>query len=501
MKMSMYLLTIFALLIQPVLAYSRIALNHNVDLWSQAPIEVIRYVKPGGDGNQCLTWANACGLQTALSVAQAGDEIWVAEGIYHPGVLYDRSATFSLRDGVALYGGFDGTETARENRDWVDHETVLSGDFANQIGNNSQNNYHVVSADTVDANAVLDGFTITGGNADTSPAPTEWGGGIYVKDSYLTIRNVHLRYNSAIDGGGVFIDGGGPVLVDVEFFQNNAILDGGGLHTLHTASPVLINAIFFANTAGEVGGGMDNTDSSPELSNITFYGNSAYFGGGMFNSSNGQVLTNVTFSGNTASAGGGMINSGDNLGLVNVLFSGNSADFGGGLYTDDSSLALTNVTFSGNTAFYGGGLFSDGELVLTNTILWGNSPDQISDDPAPYSLIVRNSDIQGGCPSGAYCVQVINADPLFFSNPIPGEDGLWGTDDDDYGDLRLKCASPAIDAGNNSAVPSGTTHDRLGNPRFVDIASVVDTGNGSSPIVDMGAYEAQFFVYLAVLRK
>ncbi len=70
------------------------------------------------------------------------------------------------------------------------------------------------------------------------------------------------------------------------------------------------------------------------------------------------------------------------------------------------------------------------------------------------------------------------------------------------GNLRLQPGSPAIDAGNNAAVPTGVTTDLDGNPRFVDIPAVVDTGAGDAPIVDMGAYEYTFlFVYLPLVRK
>ena len=82
---------------------------------------------------------------------------------------------------------------------------------------------------------------------------------------------------------------------------------------------------------------------------------------------------------------------------------------------------------------------------------------------------------------------MIDSDPLFV--------------DAAGGDLRLQPASPAIDAGDNAAVPVGVTTDLLGNARFVDIVSVIDTGNGAPPIVDIGAYEAQIVVYLPILSQ
>ena len=58
--------------------------------------------------------------------------------------------------------------------------------------------------------------------------------------------------------------------------------------------------------------------------------------------------------------------------------------------------------------------------------------------------------------------------------------------------LRLQLSSPAIDAGDNAALSEEITTDLDGNPRFVDIPGVSDTGNGTPPIVDLGVYEAQY---------
>jgi hypothetical protein len=132
---------------------------------------------------------------------------------------------------------------------------------------------------------------------------------------------------------------------------------------------------------------------------------------------------------------------------------------------------------------------------LTNAILWGNTPDQ-GDWAAPD---ITYSNVQGDTvyPGAGN----INADPQFVRGPSPGGDASWGTLDDDYGDLRLQLISPAIDAGDNSAVPSGLLVDLAGYPRFVDIPGIPDTGNGTPPFVDMGAYEAQVVFYVPVVEK
>src|SRR5690606_37344049 len=130
---------------------------------AQAVIHVDADAPPGGDG---ASWASAFhDLQDALAVAEAGDEVWVAEGVYKPTEGSDRMATFTLQSGVALYGGFDGTETDRDERDWVANLSVLSGDVGVQ-GDSTDNAYHVVTAGGVDATAVLDGLTVQHGQAN-----------------------------------------------------------------------------------------------------------------------------------------------------------------------------------------------------------------------------------------------------------------------------------------------------------------------------------------------
>ncbi len=90
----------------------------------------VLYAAPNGmTSGACDTWANACTLQRALSIAVSGDEIWVSVGVHYPGAAGNRSATFTLKNGVALYGGFAGTETSRDERNWQVNVTILSGDI------------------------------------------------------------------------------------------------------------------------------------------------------------------------------------------------------------------------------------------------------------------------------------------------------------------------------------------------------------------------------------
>ena len=123
-----------------------------------------------------------------------GMEIWIADGTYKPTTGTDRTATFALKSGVAIYGGFAGTENSSEQRNWLTNVTILSGDIGVQ-GNNSDNSFHVVTGSGVDGTAVLDGFTISGGKADSGP--NNRGGGMVIYSGSPSITNVTFSGNSA----------------------------------------------------------------------------------------------------------------------------------------------------------------------------------------------------------------------------------------------------------------------------------------------------------------
>ena len=418
----------------------------------------VLYAAPTATGSaDCSSWANACTLQTALTNATSGDQIWVQQGVHRPGS--NQTDTFTLKDGVAVYGGFAGTETSLNQRDWQTNVTVLSGDIdqndiadANGVvtsamdiaGNNA---YHVVTGGGTNNTAVLDGFVITAGNANIPL--DDAGGGMYNNNSSPTLRNL--------------------------IFSGNAANSGGGMANLNSSNPTLTNVTFSGNAA-DFGGGMYNENSSnPTLTNVTFSGNDANSnGGGMFNQSSSPTLTNVAFIGNTAGSwGGGMDNiANSSPTLTNVIFSGNAASFqGGGMGSFFSSLTLTNVTFSGNTAGSSGGGMEHGNSnsTLTNVIMWGNTaPSSAGIFHYGGTLTVTYSNIQGGYPGTGN----INANPLFVD--ADGPDNIVGTLDDN---LRLQSGSPSINAGDNAAVPPGVTTDLEGKPRIQ---------NGT---VDMGAYE------------
>ncbi|UCC30456.1 MAG: hypothetical protein JSU86_19935 [Phycisphaerales bacterium] len=404
----------------------------------------------GGVSATCTSWADACpDLQTALGLAVSGDQIWVAEGVYKPDAgTGDRTATFQLITGVGIYGGFDGTETTLEERAGLFDQTILSGDIdnndvpvpctqdspdCNSYGglcfagfcmikqNNGENSYNILNGSGTDATTVLDGFTVTGGNANGIGEPYDAGGGMYTSAGSPTLANCTLTGNSAQDGGAMYS---------------------------HSSSATLINCRFSGNTAGGSGGGVYNWNSNPTVANCTFSGNSAWVGGGMWN------------------------NSYSSLTLANCVFAGNMAGYGAGVTNNShSSPTLTNCIFTGNRAGVRGGAMynsDNSDPTLTNCIVWGDAATtgaEIYNYDGSSTPTVTYSDVQGGYGGEGN----IDEDPLFVD--ADGPDGVVGTADDN---LRLLAGSPAINAGTNSPPGGLPATDLDGNPRIMH--GIVDMG-------------------------
>lgn len=249
----------------------------------------------------------------------------------------------------------------------------------------------------------------------------------------------------------------------------------------------------------------DGVDAATELEGVTIIAGNAdgvgadLNGAGLFNSNGSPTVTNCMFLGNRAiNFGGAVYNTGNVVGnclpvFVNCLFSGNSAGIAGAVGSEGEALCASNPTFinctlANNAAFLAGGVSANGysNPTLLNCILFGNT-DSSGD--------VEGAQVLGGQPVVGYCciegltgelggVGNIGADPMFVN--AVGLDGIPGTPDDD---LQLRPCSPCTDAGDNSAIPAEVATDLAGEPRLTDDLVVSDSGSGSAPVVDIGAYE------------
>lgn len=433
-------------LLIPVLLFSAPA--------NSAVIYVDTTVGPCGDG---VEWDTAYRyLQDALLSAASGDEIWVARGTYYvdedcanplgvcddPRDLTEREATFQLEDDVDLYGGFDGTETMRSERDPAANETILSGilgecpssrdpdcpgtgDCFDPNGNGTpgcKNSrccqivcnmdpiccldedpywdaicaatarehcgeaYHVVRADgDITSETVIDGFTIRDGVANGALDDDDLGGGMIVYGEPNIVRCT-FTYNMAGNtsggkGGGMYISGVGksPELINC-IFQDNP----GAMSFLETPD----------------GGALANFNATPNLVNCLFSKNIVW--------NNGGAILNET---GTCLAGGC-----GEMTIVNCTFADNIAD------SDDNRFGTGGAIYIGGTV---------ASIDADSCIFWGNTPDQIV-NPGGGPTSVQYSDVEGGF--GGLADQNLNVDPLFVNAPLC--------------DYHLDALSPVIDKGN-----------------------------------------------------
>ncbi len=227
----------------------------------------------GGDGS---SWSNAVNeLRYVLTATVSKPEIkqiWVAEGQYSP----NENESFSLVNGVAMYGGFAGDEEALSQRDLADGYTSTLIGRGNRVFTNSN----------VNNTAILDGFEIRGGDAGTGN-----GGGMHNENSSPIVRNCLITLNSAVNGGGIFNNNNSSPTVFNCIFEQNTANYGGGVYSFNS-SPSLVNCLFRKNAVHRDGAGMYNNGSaSPQLVNCTISGNNAdEDGGGIYNSGNSSPL-------------------------------------------------------------------------------------------------------------------------------------------------------------------------------------------------------------------
>ena len=327
-----------------------------------------------------------------------------------------------------------------------------------------------------------DGVAIYGGfygdetkleQRDWNQYETKLSGGIGLvsrsDDSYHVVRAITVGPSTRLDGFTI-ADG----------YATGSSIDGygGGVYT--NSSPTFANCMFKNNYAANYGGAVyhPNADlGGPNFTNCRFVGGYALRGAGIYNA--GWSTTTLT----------------------NCFFSGNDSYYGGAIYNYDLvDCVVTNCSFYGNTATNYGGAINvyDASCTIRNSIFWDNTAPNGSQIALSGSTgDIRYSNLEGGQAAinldGGATVTYLNnitQNPL-FADP-DGADNTVGTVDDD---LRLNFGSPCIDSASNSDMPAGIETDLAGNTRIVDDPYTTDTGSGSPPIIDMGAYEYHPVVY------
>lgn len=502
--------------------------------------------------NDGSSWDNAfrgrLALQAALAAIPPGQpaEIWVTAGQYAPAAANgDRNATFTLRNGVSLLGGFAGTESSATQRNPAANPTILTGDLNSNDAPGAlptaDNSHHVVKADGVDATAVLDGFTVRHGSAaqqgvaDVIDTPN--GGGILVLSGTPTIRNcIITRCITANIGAGVAVLGGAPTFIACTLRTNQTQQFGAGAGVIGTAAPLFDSCLFESNVGGNGAGLFNGTPftgpqytAAAHLVNCIFRNNlgniSVGQGPGIFDRAGNLLVENCRFERNlTGSGGGGVFLENSHARIRNSRFFANTGNFDGGdaAYIIDGSPTFEGCIFWGHavqnppafgvnsTIFITGGTptfvectFANnneplhghgvlraaaGTTTLTGCIFWGNQSQQGNGFVAAFAtanVVARHCCIQGWAGQlpgeGNFA-----SDPLFVQSA--GPDALRGTADDDF---HLLAASPCIDRGDNNALAANFAIDADGSLRRRNAPATADTGIGTEPIVDIGAFEFQ----------
>lgn len=264
------------------------------------------------------SWTHASNdLQSIIDATAYGDTVWVAAGIYLPtkdanantAPTDPREKTFHLKNGVKLFGSFLGNESTLTQRTlsvMVNNPTILSGDIGT-ANDTADNAYHVILSILDDSTTLIDGFTVTKGNAfgnqttfyETVPVSASWGAGMANLQTSTVIRHCIFTDNHCFALGGGMFNSSSSVTVDNCVFDNNSTTDQGG--------------------------GMDNEFASViRVSNTIFYNNSATTGGGVCNEINALLIaTNCVFALNQSSGSGGGISS-DSTVMQNCIDYGNN---------------------------------------------------------------------------------------------------------------------------------------------------------------------------------
>lgn len=394
------------------------------------------YVDTRGRNTDGSDWENAFRyLQDALSGAQQGDEICVAQGLYipdqsssNPNGTGDQFSSFKVGSGLILRGGYAGLSHPSDpnDHDPGKYKTILSGE---------KYCYHVLKANNIFTQSLIEGFTITKGKA---AAPETAGGGLFCENSKLLIKKCIFENNRGENSGAVKCSYSTIGFQDCQFIGNQSGYLGGAIR-LYYSNFDFINCLFRQNRA-DSGGAI--SVYCPELGTTA-------------------NIYNCIFLENHAAAGSGIDYIGVELNITNCTFTGNQTTKQGGVI-----------------AKYCSYLYDIGYLNIANCVFWDNpSPEGIqieSPDPSTLRIIdIRYSIIQDGenAVSKGFNLTVNWDDSNSSTNPLLTPDG------------HLQSLSPCINNGDPNAAFITVENDYDGEARIC--GNHIDIGADEFVDVDM----------------
>jgi hypothetical protein len=343
-----------------------------------APARIVYVDAKAVGANSGSSWDDPCRyLQWALTVAVAGDEVRVAQGVYRPdqglpsvstrsrlATTTPPEAVFQLKNGVTILGGFAGIGADDPNaRDVECYKTVLSGDLhGNDVdlwgpGNpvyeslRADNNRHVIQSIGVDATAVLDGFVIE--SATDSDFFNQAG-------SPRIANCVFQKGSTPNSGGALRCEGGHPTLTNCEFQGNSSTNSQGGAIDIQGGQLTLSNCRFLGNWAWQEGGAICCADGDLTLTQCAFEKNAGSIGGALYQAAGKLTLTDCRFEDNAANSGGAVWFDAEVVSLTRCTFVKNWAVTMGGAVVNEGGAAPTfeGCTFTANAANGGGAIYA-----------------------------------------------------------------------------------------------------------------------------------------------
>ncbi len=328
--------------------------DHTLSKTAEIPQHIV-YVKAGSNNGNGKSWDSAfSNLQEAIdyTFSNDGGEIWVAAGTYKPTSNTSRNISFTMKSGVAIYGGFSGHEQSKTERNYKLNKTILSGNIGNK-NRSDDNSYHVILGSV---NSIIDGFTIADGYAD-GQITNRYGGGLYCwgYESSTIVKNTVFTNNYAEDGGAVFCFADVLSYFENVLFEGNSALLGGAAAFRFGSSCELYQCAFNNNTAASRGGAMVINYGANVIVNQSSFSNNETRGNGGAIWVDDQAsqyggtspeFTDCAFTGNKAQYYGGAIHN-YNVATTQIqdcLFNSNEAQYG----NDIANTLRCQLSLSGN---------------------------------------------------------------------------------------------------------------------------------------------------------